>query len=110
MACIRATMARSRPGRSWMRSCEVLIGALFLFFNVDAQPVVRLDQPVGLGIDSAQHLVVFYRAGRKWPLLKPMSMTRIDSNTVLVLDKSDGRVLNGWGGGLFVMPHGLTVD
>lgn len=93
-----------------------VLGRGIVFFSIvfcgfaGAQPVARLSQPVGLGIDPAQHLVVFYRAGRKWPLLKPMAMTRIDSNTVLVMDKSDGRVLTRWGAGLFVMPHGLSVD
>lgn len=34
----------------------------------------------------------------------------IKENTVLTLDPHDGKVLGEWGGNLFYMPHGITVD
>lgn len=103
-------MARSRPGPCWTRSCNFFIAFILFCGSLTAQPLARLGNPAGLGIDSAQQLVVFYRAGRVWPLLKPMPKTPIDSNTILVMDTRTGAVLRAWGAGFFVMPHGLTVD
>jgi peptidylamidoglycolate lyase len=34
----------------------------------------------------------------------------ISSNTIFLLDKETGKVLDSWGANLFIMPHGLTVD
>lgn len=70
-----------------------------------------LSQPGGIGIDTSQHILVFHRPGRRWKLLEdkfPDSL--ISSNTILVLDRQTGKILNSWGANLFIMPHGLTVD
>ncbi len=69
-----------------------------------------LGSPTGIGIDSAQNIVVFHRAGRNWPLLLPMPGTPVKANTILVIDRHTGKLLTSWGAGLFIMPHGLTVD
>lgn len=34
----------------------------------------------------------------------------IAEDTVFTLDENTGAVLSSWGGGMFYMPHGLTVD
>lgn len=65
-------------------------------------------QPTGVGIDSRQHVFVFHRAGRKWTTTFPESF--IDKNTILELDAETGNIINEWGAGIFIMPHGLTVD
>ena len=39
-----------------------------------------------------------------------MPDTYISSKTILMLDRESGKILNSWGNGLFIMPHGLTVD
>lgn len=67
-----------------------------------------LGNPTGIGIDSHQHILVFQRAGRQWTDKFPD--TTIAANTVLVLDKQTGNIISSWGGGLFIMPHGLAVD
>lgn len=70
-----------------------------------------LSQPGGIGVDTGQHIFVFHRPGRKWTLLNdefPDSL--ISSNTILMLDRESGKILNSWGANLFIMPHGLTVD
>ncbi len=70
-----------------------------------------LSQPGGIGIDTSQHILVFHRPGRRWKLLEdkfPDSL--ISSNTILVLDRQTGKILDSWGANLFIMPHGLTVD
>lgn len=70
----------------------------------------ELGNPTGIGIDSKQHVFVFHRAYRKWPLIGPMPDSLIQTNTVLELDRDKGTVINSWGSNMFVMPHGLTVD
>jgi peptidylamidoglycolate lyase len=66
--------------------------------------------PSGIGIDSKQHVIIFCRAGRKWPLLGSMPRTPISSKTIVILDRQSGKILSSWGDSLFIMPHGLTVD
>ena len=67
-----------------------------------------LGNPVGLGIDSDQNLIVFHRADRVWT--EPMATAKIGKNTITKIDGKTGELLNSWGGNLFVMPHGLEVD
>jgi peptidylamidoglycolate lyase len=69
-----------------------------------------LGNPVGIGIDTAQNIVVFHRADREWPLLGSMPTSFITKKTIIVLDKQTGKLLHSWGDSLFIMPHGLTVD
>lgn len=67
-----------------------------------------LGNPTGIGIDTDQHIFVFNRADRKW--VEPFPEAFITANTILELDKENGKILNSWGVNMFVMPHGLTVD
>jgi len=69
---------------------------------------IPLSQPSGLGIDSAQNIFVFNRTGRTWT--EPFPDSVISANTILLLDRNSGKLLNSWGANLFIMPHGLTVD
>jgi peptidylamidoglycolate lyase len=48
------------------------------------------------------------RTGREWGDSFPDSL--ISLNTIFLLDKETGKVLESWGANLFIMPHGLTVD
>ncbi|MEJ7677356.1 MAG: peptidyl-alpha-hydroxyglycine alpha-amidating lyase family protein [Segetibacter sp.] len=70
----------------------------------------KLGNPTGIGIDTSQNIFIFHRAERVWPLINPMPDTHISSKTILMLDRKSGKILNSWGGNLFIMPHGLTVD
>jgi peptidylamidoglycolate lyase len=67
-----------------------------------------LGQAVGVGVDSRGRVFVFHRAGRQWS--DPFPTDCIPAPTVVVFDGGSGDQLAQWGGGLFVMPHGLTVD
>ncbi len=67
-----------------------------------------LGNPTGLGINSDSNIVVFHRASRVWQ--EPMPEDKIQENTVTVIDKLTGKVLNSWGANLFIMPHGLEID
>lgn len=61
-----------------------------------------------VGIDTNQNVFMLQRTGREWLDSLPDSL--ISSNTIFLLDKETGKVLNSWGANLFIMPHGLTVD
>ena len=67
-----------------------------------------LSQPTGIGIDTSENIFVFHRTGRIWTDTFPDSL--ISSNTILMLDRETGKIINSWGANLFIMPHGLTVD
>jgi peptidylamidoglycolate lyase len=69
-----------------------------------------LGDPSGIGVDHEGNVIVFHRAGKKWPVLLPFSSSLIAENTVLVLDARKGKVIAEWGAGIFVMPHSLTID
>lgn len=69
-----------------------------------------LGNPAGIDTDTAGNVVVFHRAGRTWPLLTSMPEDPIAANTILTIDASSGKPVSSWGGGLFIMPHGLTID
>lgn len=76
----------------------------------DLPPDLLLGNPTGIDLDTNQNIVVFHRANRKWPIFSPMPKETIKSKTILIIDRNTGKLLNSWGDGLFIMPHGLTVD
>ena len=69
-----------------------------------------LGNPTGIGVDSGGNLMVFCRGRRDWPLLLPMPRERMKTNTIVLLNSADGKMLSSWGANLFIMPHGLKVD
>ena len=70
-----------------------------------------LSQPAGIGIDTSQNVFIFHRPGRKWKNLdQEFPDSLISANTILMLDRHTGKIINSWGSNLFIMPHGLTVD
>ncbi|MDA3615694.1 peptidyl-alpha-hydroxyglycine alpha-amidating lyase family protein [Polluticaenibacter yanchengensis] len=71
---------------------------------------LKFGSPTGISIDTMQNIVLIHRADREWPLLGGMPATPIKNNTVLIIDKDNGKLINSWGGNLFIMPHGLKVD
>lgn len=68
----------------------------------------NMGNPTGIDIDTNQNIFVFCRAGRTWSELMPDSF--ISRKTILMLDRESGKILDCWGSGMFIMPHGLTVD
>ncbi len=67
-----------------------------------------LSQVTGVGIDNSQNIFLFHRTGRQWT--DPFPDSLISSNTILMLDREKGKILNSWGANLFIMPHGLAVE
>lgn len=64
----------------------------------------------GVGVNARGQVLVFHRAGRRWPASDIFDTTPIPQATVCVLDAATGAVLARWGAGRFAMPHGLSVD
>jgi peptidylamidoglycolate lyase len=69
-----------------------------------------LGDVTGVGIDTAQNIFAFNRSYTDWKVLSSLPDTFITANTILELDRTTGKLLNSWGAGMFIMPHGLTVD
>jgi len=67
-----------------------------------------LGRASGVGVDSHNHVFVFHSAGREW--VTPFPEEPIQTATVIMFDGDTGAQLAAWGQGLFIMPHGLTVD
>jgi len=104
------------------------IASLFLLFSLTAgtptafaephHAVVR-DWPTvpeghvlglcsGVGVDSHNRVFVFHRSGRQWTT--PFPKETIAAPTVSIFDGPSGKLIASWGAGLFVMPHGLSID
>jgi peptidylamidoglycolate lyase len=66
-----------------------------------------LGQATGVDTDSHGRVFVFHRGSRQWS--DPMPAEPISETTIAVFDASGNQVAS-WGAGLFIMPHGLTVD
>jgi len=71
----------------------------------------NLGQVTGVDVDTSQNILLIHRAWRRWKILnEAFPDTPISANTIIELDRKSGKPLNSWGAGLFIMPHGLTVD
>jgi len=68
----------------------------------------KLGQPSGVGVDSHDNVLIFHRGDRTWTT--PFPTNPVAAPTVLILNGSKGELLSSWGAGLFIMPHGLSVD
>ena len=77
---------------------------------LDLPKELKLGNPTGISIDTNQNIVVFHRANRKWSLFGSMPDKPIQSETILIINKDSGKLINSWGANLFVMPHGLKAD
>ncbi len=75
-------------------------------------PVLPAEHSLGLcarvGVDSHNHVFVYHRNARVWS--KPFPDEPIAEPTVSIIDGQTGKLLSSWGGGEFIMPHGLTID
>ena len=80
--------------------------------EVDAAwPTIPADAAFGevsaVDVDAEGNVWVLHRAGRKWE--EPFPKEPIAQPTVFKF-ASDGTLLARWGAGLFVMPHGISID
>ena len=69
----------------------------------------ELGTPTGIDLDSQGNIFVFHSASREgWVI--PFPDDYIPEETILMLDRDQGKILAKWGANNFIMPHGLTVD
>ena len=69
---------------------------------------INIGQATGVAVDSHNHVFVFHRASREWK--GPLPETPISEATIAMLDADTGVQLSEWGGDMFGMPHGLSID
>lgn len=69
---------------------------------------VKMGQVSAVDVDAQGRVFVLQRGARLWS--EPFPTDPIAGATVLVFDRASGRLIDSWGEGLFVMPHGLSVD
>lgn len=68
----------------------------------------RFGQVSAVDVDPQGRVYVLQRAGRAWS--EPFPREPIAAPTVFVFDGATGKLLDRWGAGRFVMPHGLSID
>lgn len=79
---------------------------------VDASwPTIPADAKFGevsaVDVDREGNIFVLHRAGRVWE--EPFPTEPIADPTVFVFSP-DGELIARWGAGLFIMPHGISID
>jgi DNA-binding beta-propeller fold protein YncE len=70
-------------------------------------PGVRLGEAAGVAVDVSGHVFIFHRPGRGFDL---SATTKLTEPTVLELDAGTGKLIHSWGAGMFLVPHGITID
>jgi peptidylamidoglycolate lyase len=68
----------------------------------------NLGQATGVGVDSHGNVWVFHRTNHDWTGSGPA--TPLTQPPIWIFDGHTGRLLRTWGAGLFLIPHGLTID
>jgi DNA-binding beta-propeller fold protein YncE len=67
----------------------------------------KFGEVSAVDVDAQGNVWVLHRAGREWK--EPFPTTPIAEPTVFKFSP-DGKLLDQWGAGLFIMPHGLSID
>ncbi|HKB10685.1 MAG TPA: peptidyl-alpha-hydroxyglycine alpha-amidating lyase family protein [Vicinamibacterales bacterium] len=68
---------------------------------------VELGEVPGVDVDAHGHVFVFHRPGRGF---EPDATEVLAAPAVLEIDADSGRLIASWGAGMFLVPHGITVD
>lgn len=67
----------------------------------------KFGEVSGVDVDAEGNVWVLHRAGRKWE--EPFPAAPIAEPTVFKF-APDGTLIARWGAGLFIMPHGISID
>lgn len=95
-----------------LSSCEAPPREVVGVLEVDAGwPTIPADATFGevsaVDVDAEGNIWVLHRAGRVWE--EPFPTTPIAEPTVFKF-APDGTLIAKWGAGLFIMPHGISID
>src|SRR5262245_2459495 len=87
------------------------IGPTLAYHEVKDWPTlpagVELGEVPGVDVDSHGHVFVFHRPGRGF---EPDATELLTAPAVLEFDADSGGLLASWGAGMFLVPHGITID
>lgn len=67
-------------------------------------------QVAGVAIAKDGRILVLNRGENHWMPSTGYRQERIQKPAMLIFDELDGRLVDSWGEGLFVMPHQISVD
>jgi peptidylamidoglycolate lyase len=67
----------------------------------------KFGEVSAVDVDGAGNVWVLHRAGRKWE--EPFPKQPIPEPTVFKFSP-EGKLLAQWGAGVFIMPHGISID
>ena len=68
---------------------------------------MQMGEAAGVAVDAHGHVFVFHRPGRGFD---PAATELLVDPAVLVIDAGTGRLIQAWGAGTFLVPHGITID
>src|SRR3954453_2062865 len=68
---------------------------------------VEFGEVPGVDIDGHGHVFVFLRPGRGF---EPDATELLAAPAILEFDGDSGKLLASWGAGMFLVPHGITID
>src|SRR3989441_6353889 len=68
---------------------------------------MQLGEVPGVDVDTQGHVFIFHRPGRGF---EPTATEVLPDPAVLEVDADTGKLIASWGGHLFLVPHGITVD
>lgn len=110
MAGIRQLNVTYATDVSWMATVDRSSGS--------SKPL-QYGPVAGVSLDQHNNVVIFHRADRVWSertfnnldnTFQEKGLGPIKTDTILGIGRSTGELAYGFGGGLFYMPHGITVD
>ena len=68
---------------------------------------VQLGEVSGVDVDANGHVFVFHRPGRGF---EPGATAPLTEPAILEIEGDTGKLIASWGAGMFLVPHGITVD
>lgn len=68
---------------------------------------VEMGEAAGVAVDHDGHVFIFHRPGRGFD---PSATDALKADAILQIDANTGRLIRSWGGGRFLVPHGITID
>ena len=110
LSCVASSMALSGQP---LKSAEADVPGFVLDRTWPAEFPGSGQEPcqvAGVAIAKDGRILVLNRGENHWMPSTGYRQERIQKPAVLIFDELDGRLVDSWGEGLFVMPHQISVD